>query len=182
MTQSSAPQPDAKTSELSERVFATNGRFTPSFSVIAGTIGAALLGAGVYQLWVIEPPLASASPLVALGGIGIGICLWFGRVNETAVAVGEAGVAVEDGAHTKRIPWSAINSVARKGQKVIVQSKATSLTFNSGANPWATLLLASEAKKRLNQTLQLTPLEQEKQGQVGAHGSCRSLVNTRVLP
>ena len=78
-----------------ERRFPVNTAYVASWVGIAGMLGALVLGAGVFGLWIKDPPLGYASYLVAVGGLGLGVALWFAQPSLTAVCVGDGGT----GAH-----------------------------------------------------------------------------------
>lgn len=111
--------------------------------------GALVLGAGVFGLWIVEPPIAWASYLVALGGLGLGVALWFGQPSESAVAVGDAGIAVEDGREVTRVPWYELRSLSITGGSMIVRGETTTVRFSVGANPKAAAWALKEAAERV---------------------------------
>lgn len=111
--------------------------------------GALILGAGVFGLWIVDPPMAWASYLVALGGLGLGVALWFGQPSESAVAVGDAGIAVEDGREVIRVPWYELKSLSIAGGSMIARGETTTARFSVGANPKAAAWGLKEAAERV---------------------------------
>lgn len=132
-----------------ERRFSTSPTFMPLWVGIVGVIGSAVLGAGVFGLWILDPALSWASYLVAGGGFGLGVALWFGQPAESAVIVGDAGIGVEDGRQTTRIPWFELRSLRIIGGNVVAEGPAQKLRFLLGANAQATSLLLKEAAERV---------------------------------
>lgn len=133
----------------SERRFATSSTYMPSWVAAVGMVGCLLLGAGVFGLWILDAPLPYAPYLVAAGGVGLGIALWFGQPNETAVAVGDAGLAVEDGRQTARIAWYDLQSIHIAGGNVVAVGQEQTLTFLLGANRNAAAHLLKNASERV---------------------------------
>lgn len=132
-----------------ERRFSTSSTFMPLWVGITGIAGCFLLGLGVFGLWILDPPVSWASYAVAGGGLGLGLSLWFGQPPETAVAVGDAGVAVEDGKETRRVPWYEVRSLRLAGDAVLVEGKSETLKFSFGANSSAVATLLKEAASRV---------------------------------
>ncbi len=121
----------------------------PVWVAIVGMVGAALLGSGVFGLWILDPPLSLASYLVAAGGFGLGVALWFGQPSESAVMVGDAGIGVEDGRETLRVPWYELRSLRIIGGSVVAEGKSLKLKFLLGANRDATAWALKEAAERV---------------------------------
>lgn len=132
-----------------ERRFSTSPTFMPVWVAIVGMVGAALLGSGVFGLWILDPPLSLASYLVAAGGFGLGVALWFGQPSESAVMVGDAGIGVEDGRETLRVPWYELRSLRIIGGSVVAEGKSLKLKFLLGANRDATAWALKEAAERV---------------------------------
>src|SRR5688572_32086312 len=86
----------AQNARRREHRFATSATYIAPAIAAIGLVGSLILGAGVFGLWILDPPLSYGSYLVAIGGLGLGVSLWFGQPAETAVAIGDAGIAVED--------------------------------------------------------------------------------------
>lgn len=111
-------------------------------------VGAFLLGAGVFSLWIVETPPPFASFVALAGGVVVGVALWFGGPSETAVLVGDAGVAVEDGRELKRVAWYAMKTIRAPRDQLIVEGDGDTLRFSIGANPTATAWTLKEAATR----------------------------------
>lgn len=132
-----------------ERRFSTSPTFMPVWVAIVGMVGALLLGSGVFGLWILDPPLSWASYLVAAGGFGVGVALWFGQPSETAVVVGDAGIGVEDGREMVRVPWFELRSLRIVGGNVVAEGKSHQIKFLLGANTDATAWALKEAAERV---------------------------------
>lgn len=132
-----------------ERRFKTSAAYMTPVVAGIGMVGSLVLGAGVFGLWVIAPPVAYASYLVALGGLGLGVSLWFGQPREIAVSVGDAGLAIEDGREVLRLHWYEMKSLSIEGSRFVVRGTDRTLSFLWGANAKATALLLKEAAERV---------------------------------
>lgn len=144
-----------------ERRIATSATYLPRGLAATGLISAVVLGAGVTGQWVLDPAFEYAPYLVAVGGLGVGIALGIGP-RETAVAVGDAGVAVERSRETLRMPWYQIKSITLQGDRLVVASAGSTLAFSVGANPGAAALVLSEAAQRVPDVLDVDKSAAEK--------------------
>lgn len=150
-------KPASGAARRQEHRFATSTTYIALPVALIGMLGSLLLGAGVFGLWILDPPLSWASYLVASGGLGLGVALWFGQPSETAVAVGDAGIAVEDGREIIRVPWHAMKSITVGSGSLQVRSSGTTLRFSLGANPKAAAWALSEAAQRMPGVLDVDP-------------------------
>ncbi len=132
-----------------ERRFATSSTFMPLWVAILGLVACFALGMGVFGFWILDPAASYASYLISAGALGLGVALWLGQPKESAVSVGDAGIAVEDGRQTSRIHWYAMRSLRVETGKVLVEAKSQKLTFLLGANRAATALVLKEAAVRV---------------------------------
>ncbi len=132
-----------------EHRFATQTTYIAVPVAVIGMVGSLALGVGVFALWILDPPLSWASYMVAAGGLGLGVALWFGQPPESAVAVGDAGIAVEDGGEVIRVPWHAMKSLRVSGGHLIARSSGTTIRFSLGANPRAAAWALKEAAERV---------------------------------
>ncbi|HSC86067.1 MAG TPA: hypothetical protein VLC09_02305 [Polyangiaceae bacterium] len=138
-----------------ERRFATLGTFIARPVAILGMVGSLVLGAGVFGLWLLDPPFVYASYLVAAGGLILGVALWFGQPPESAVAIGDAGIAVEDGRDVNRLHWYAIKSLRVVGGRLEAQGGGKIVRFTLGANPGAAAWAIKEAAERIPQVVDI---------------------------
>lgn len=116
---------------------------------LVGMAGSLLLGAGVFGLWILENPVSYASYLVAVGGLGLGVSLWFGQPEESGVAVGDAGIALEDGRQGVRLRWYQIRSIRIEKGVFVATGESKSLRFGIGANQRAAAWALKEAAERV---------------------------------
>src|SRR6187402_818434 len=122
--------PTTQNARRREHRFATSATYISPVVAGIGLLGSLVLGAGVFALWILDPPLSSASYLVASGRLGLGVSLWFGQPSETAVAVGDAGIAVEDGSEVVRVPWYALKSLRIESGMMVARSAGNLVRFS----------------------------------------------------
>lgn len=145
--------PAAQNARRREHRFATSATYIAPLIAGIGMLGSLVLGVGVFALWILDPPLSFASYLVASGGLGLGVCLWFGQASETAVAIGDAGIAVEDGSEVVRVPWYALKTLRIEGGMMVARSAGTVVRFSLGANAKAAAWALKEAAERMPSAL-----------------------------
>jgi hypothetical protein len=145
--------PGTQNARRREHRFATSATYIAPVVAAVGLLGSLVLGAGVFALWILDPPLSYASYLVAAGGLGLGVSLWFGQPSETAVAVGDAGIAVEDGSEVIRVAWYAMKSLRVEGDKMVARAAGSMVRFSIGANPKAAAWALKEAAERMPSAL-----------------------------
>jgi hypothetical protein len=142
-TKSQTKEPRAKKAPRRrvEQRFAASSTYLAPWVALVGMVGALVLGAGVFGLWVKDPPLSYASYLVALGGLGLGVALWFSQPAITAVCVGDDGLAIESGKDIDRLAWCDMESLRVEGSKLVARGAGVTLSFSikSHAQPaaWA---------------------------------------------
>lgn len=141
-----------------ERRFVASGSYMAPWVAGVGLLGALVLGAGVFGQWIKDPALPYASYLVALGGLGLGIALWFAQSALSAIRVGDAGVALELGNEVDRLAWCDIESVRVVGARLVARAKPdhtgpVSLSFPWKEHPQATAWLLKEAAERVPDVL-----------------------------
>lgn len=138
----------SKAGKRQERRFPTSLAYMPAWVAGVGMLGCFALGCGVFGLWIIDPPLSFASWLVAAGGLGLGVALWFGQPPETAVSVGDSGIAVESGKDTARVQWHNLKALRVHSGQLIVEGSRQSLKFSVKANQAAVATALREAAER----------------------------------
>jgi hypothetical protein len=141
----------------SERRFVTSSAYIALWVALVGMAGALLLGAGAFGMWILDPPIAWASYLVAGGGVALGVALWFGGPAETAVLVGDGGIAVEDGRDVARMPWYQLEAVTKKGDSLVLSGAKATVRFSLGANPKAAAYALAQVAERRPSALQVHP-------------------------
>lgn len=140
-----------------ERRFSTSSTYMPTWVALLGMVGCFGLGAGVFGLWILDPPVTWSSYAVAAGGLALGLALWFGQPPEVAVAVGDAGVAIEGSHQTQRLNWYEMRAVRAQGGRLLIEGDNTALKFSIGANLGAAALLLKEAAERIPDVLDVDP-------------------------
>ncbi len=145
----SKKKPTKSVNKRRERRFSTSPTFMPLWVAGLGLIGSLVLGSGVFGWWIADPAVPYASYLVAAGGFLLGVALWFGQPPESAVFVGDSGIAVEDGREITRVPWFDVRSIQVVGGKVVVEGPSTTVKFLLGANRNAAALALKEAAVRI---------------------------------
>jgi hypothetical protein len=88
-----------------ERRFQPEALQTTKIAVGAGLLGALVLGAGVYEQWLRDPPFKYSPYLIVVGALGVVGGLMHGDLARFPVRVGDAGVAIENGTELKRLAW-----------------------------------------------------------------------------
>lgn len=164
------PRTTANAARRQERRFSTSSTYIDLRVAIIGMVGALVLGAGVFGLWLLDPPFAYASYLVALGGLGLGVALWFGQPAESTVAVGDAGIAVEDGREVSRMRWYAMKSIRIVKGRFLAEGGGKALSFSAGANPAAAAWALKEAAERVPQIMDVDKAEAAKLPQPESKG------------
>jgi hypothetical protein len=160
-----------------ERRFATSSTFIPLWVALIGMAGSVVLGAGVFGLWVIDPPYVYGAYLVAAGGLGLGVALWFGQPAESAVAVGDAGIAVEDGRDVKRMHWYEVKSARILGGQFVLESRDDKLKFSIGANPRAAAWALKQLAERTPNVIDIDKSFAEKLPAPDAAGGSETVVD-----
>lgn len=140
-----------------ERRFSTSANFIPGWVAAVGITGSFVLGAGIFGMLILDPALTWASSLVAVGGCGLGISLWFGQPSETAVLVGDAGVGVEDGQEITRVPWYLMRSLSIDRGNVLIEGDGHRIKFLLGANPRGASAALKEAAERVPDIVDVDP-------------------------
>jgi hypothetical protein len=118
-TKSSKKDRKGRGARRSERRFIAQSAYNPWLVRIAGGLGAAALGAGVWAYLYGESFRRAASSaaatgafraealpsyIIAAGAILTGIGIWLGTSSEAPLRVGDPGIAMERG-EVRRMPW-----------------------------------------------------------------------------
>ncbi len=143
----------SKANKRQERRFPTSLAYMPTWVGVVGMLGCFSLGCGVFGLWIIVPAVSFASWLVAAGGLGLGIALWFGQPPETAVSVGDSGIGVESGKDTVRVQWYDLKALRIASDQMLVEGNRQSLKFSVKANQSAVAMALREAAERVPDAL-----------------------------
>ncbi len=164
-----------------EHRFTTSSAYISPLVAIIGMVGCLVLGVGVWAQWGVDVPYPWASYLVASGGLGLGVAMWFGQPSESAVVVGDGGIAVEDGNDLIRVPWHAMRSLTVSGGSLVARSPGTTVRFSLGANPQAAAWALKEAAERVPDIVDVDATVTEKLPEPStADGRLRDVVGDQV--
>src|SRR5580692_1810856 len=106
-----------------ERRFEPEGSAAAWVSMLGMSVGAVLLGAGVYGQWLRESfrpdagePYKYAAYLLLAGALILGAVALFGPRSARVVRVGDAGIALEkDSGDLERVEWRDVTGVLLDG-------------------------------------------------------------------
>jgi hypothetical protein len=122
-------------------------------SVVGMSIGAVLLGAGVYGQWLRGDELGphKAAPWLLLGGalllLAVGL---FGPRAAKPVRVGDAGVGLEnDAGEIQRIGWHDVTRIVLGSDLLTVQASGASISIPVKLHAQAAARLVAEARARV---------------------------------
>jgi len=148
--------------ERKERRFEPERTSSSNVSVIAGGVGALVLGAGVYAPWIREAALPYGQYLVAGGALVLGVSLWFGDTSGEPVRVGDAGVATEKGSELVRLPWCDIERIYVERGKLILQGTDLTMEIPLGAHGKAAAWILKAAVERIPDAMDVKSSEADK--------------------
>ena len=154
--------------ERRERRFLPRSTTSPLAVRIAGGLGAAALGAGMWAqvgrglvaksasaLSDAAQPLPYAPWILAGGAVLLGVSIWFGTSGDPPVLVGDAGVGIDKGG-LRRMAWHQIESVTFDGstRSVVARGKDDAgaelvVRCPVGSQPQAAAWLLKEARARV---------------------------------
>jgi hypothetical protein len=123
-----------------------------AISVLAMSLGALAVGAGVYGKFLRDAAAGSHpwSTWLLVGGAALfAAAALLGAMPASPARVGDAGVALEKGDLVEHLPWHSIDSVSVAGKALVVRGVGRSVTFPLAAHPDAAARIASEAQTRL---------------------------------
>jgi hypothetical protein len=153
-----------KPKERQERRFQPRPAANPIVVYVLGAVGSVLMGAGAWErvgpLLVDDapPPFRYALAFLVLGAALAGAAIWMGTDSESALRVGDGGVAVEKGG-LRRMPWYGVQAVEWSGDALGVTGKddsGTSLVITASAtrHPQAAAWILREARQRIPSVVQ----------------------------
>src|SRR5579871_4973723 len=154
----------AKTSQLrllkdprSERRYEPMAAASAWISMLGLSIGAVLLGAGVYGQWLrasVRPDVTEAHPyapyLLMGGALVLAAVALLGPRQARPIRVGDAGVGSEkDAGEIERIGWNQVTRVLFSGDLLTFQGQGAVLSIPVKQHPQAAARALSEAKARI---------------------------------
>ena len=140
-------------------------RFLPSRSalgivaLVAGGIGAALLGAGVYAHFIRETPLPFGSYLVGAGALLLAAVILVSPDPPRPLLIGDGGVGFEQDEGPARLLWCDVSRVALEGSAVVIQGRDTKLSVPWSLYPEAAGVVIREAEDRIPARVAVTSEE-----------------------
>ena len=140
-----------------ERRFEPEGSAAAWLSMLGMSIGAVLLGAGVYGQWLrgwfrpeMGEPVKYAVYLLLGGAVLLGAVALFGPHAARPIRVGDAGIAVEkDTGEFERIQWRDVTRILLDTSALTFQSPGTVLSIPLRIHPQAAARAIAEAKARI---------------------------------
>jgi hypothetical protein len=136
-----------------ERRFEPRASAVAVISVVGMSVGAVLLGAGVYGQWLRAEELGphKLAPWLLLGGalllLAVGL---FGPRTAKPVRVGDAGVGLEnDAGEVLRIGWHEVTHVVLGSDLLTVQASGASISIPVKLHAQAAARVVAEARARV---------------------------------
>lgn len=137
----------------SERRFEAKSSPAVLITMLAGSLGAVALGAGVFAQFLRgegAAPIPYAPYLLAAGVAALLGMVLFGQWGTRPVRVGDAGVAVERGpGEIERLAWHDVTGVALGGGALTFRGVGGSIVIPLGAHPEAAARALAEARRRI---------------------------------
>jgi hypothetical protein len=151
---------EVKTSSFLERRSEARSelRFLPrngpaaAISVLAMSLGALAVGAGVYGKFLRDAAVGShpwSTWLLVGGAVAFGAAALLGAMPAMPARVGDAGVGVERGGDVDRLAWFEVDSVGVTAGALVVRGARSSLSLKLSAHPEAAARIVAEAKRRI---------------------------------
>jgi hypothetical protein len=150
--------------ERRERRFLPRSTTNPVLVQVAGGVGAAALGAGVWAQFgraLVAKASESAGPsplapyFLAGGAIVLGAAIWFGTSGDSAIHVGDAGLGLDKGS-LRRLAWHQIESLTYDGSSASVIARGKDdggaelvIAVPTKSQPEAAAWLLKEARTRI---------------------------------
>ncbi len=162
------------TDPRSERRFEPKAGGSAIASVVAMSLGAVALGAGVYGQWLRAEELGAHpyAPYLMLGGaivlLAVGL---FGQKVAKPIRVGDAGVGPEKDANdVERLEWRDVDRVLFSGGVLTLQGQGTTVSIPVQTHGPAAARALREAKNRIPKKVEVEdgaiPAPEDADGQV----------------
>jgi hypothetical protein len=150
---------EAKKSKRSmqERRLVAAGQSLQPASLIAGFLGAAALGAGIYGRFINQPAADSATLLLVIGIACTAYFAWQLRREGTAVYVGDAGVAVEHKGEIERLLWCDMDRIRVDQDHLVLSGTGPTLSIAQATHALALSWILKEAAERLPRVIDVAP-------------------------
>jgi len=154
-----------RSTDRSEQRFAPTNSASAALSMLAMSLGALAVGAGVYGKFIRTSMGAAAEAhpwatyLLVGGALLFGAAAFLGAMPAAPMRVGDAGVGVDKGGVVERLAWYEIDSVDFAAGVLTLRGAGRVLAISQKAHGAAIQRIAAEAKRRLpNKTSDLSGL------------------------
>jgi hypothetical protein len=138
-----------KKRERKERRYPGEQTYASKVAVGVGMLGGLALGAGVYSQWMSDHA-RGAAPFMTIGGaVVLAGALVFGDLGTNPVRVGDGGVVLEKGSELVRILWCDLERVRAQDGKLVLESKAQTITIPIAGQPRAVARILAEGTRRV---------------------------------
>lgn len=127
--------------------------YASKVAVAVGALGAALLGAGVYERWIFDQPKSFGIYLVGVGALTLVGAVSLGDLGTLPVRVGDLGVAIERGNELERIGWCDLKRVYADKGKLVLEAKESTSSIVIAAHPKAVARILAEGTRRIPEAM-----------------------------
>jgi hypothetical protein len=130
-------------------------------SLVAGGLGAMVLGAGVYLQYFRENPealgkLADRGPyVVGAGAVLLAVVILLAPDAPQPLLVGDGGVATDAGDSSVRLLWCEIDRIELENRTLIVRGKGLEIRAPLASQPQAAAWIVKEARARIAEQVKL---------------------------
>jgi hypothetical protein len=101
-----------------------------NFATLAvGFVGAGAFGAGTYGRWIRQPPSDMATSLLIIGAVGAAYLAWQLIREDSAVRVGDAGVAIERDGQVERLLWCDMDRIWVQQDHLVLSGTGPTLSI-----------------------------------------------------
>lgn len=144
-----------RSTDRSEMRFAPTNSASAALSMLAMSLGALAVGAGVYGKFIRTSMGAAteAHPwsvyLLVGGAILFAAAAFLGAMPASPVRVGDAGIATEKGGSLERMAWYEVDSISFDGSTLTARGAGKVFVLPVKAHLDAVMRIATEAKRRI---------------------------------
>lgn len=153
---------EARTAPRSERRFLPQQSPMTMAIMVAGALGSALLGAGVYAQFLRESPHPQGRFIVAAGAAVLAVLILFAPDFAGPVSVGDSGVAEGEGEAETRLLWCDIEAVKLNGGHLELVGSQNRVRIPLATHAQAAAWAVHEADARIPRRVELSEGEREK--------------------
>jgi hypothetical protein len=144
-----------RSTDRAEYRFSPTNSGAAALSILAMSLGALAVGAGVYGKFIRTAMNAGteshpwATYLLVGGAVLFGAAAFLGAMPASPVRVGDAGVAVEKNGNLDRLAWYEMTSLSFDGGVLTVRGAGKAFSLPVKAHLDAVMRIATEAKRRV---------------------------------